>query len=293
MSSILILSDDKTFIEQSEKAFPPGNHRITAMSPEAGTFEHFDTSSLDLVFLEDRSDFMTPDHLKAVISRFRSRDIPILMFREPETQAQLPSLLDETVGDCLPLPVDLDEVARRAKLLLKIKRRLHQLRAQAVVDQLTGAYNRRFLSEQLKVRLREAKRHKTPISLILFDLDCFKDVNDTYGHPFGDVVLKGTADLAKRQIREEDILARYGGEEFAVVLPHTDRQGAAVLAERLRKAAAGHLHSNGRGKGRVTISLGVASFPLDEAGSVEDLIESADARLYEAKDSGRNRSVFE
>ena len=99
--------------------------------------------------------------------------------------------------------------------------------------------------------------------------------------------------MERRRIREEDVLARYGGEEFAVILPHTDRPGAAVLAERLREAAAGHLHSNGRRSERVTISLGVASIPPDEAGSVEELIECADLRLYKAKDSGRNRSVFE
>ncbi len=177
--------------------------------------------------------------------------------------------------------------------MLKVKHRLDLLRAQAVVDELTGAYTRRFLDKQLRMRLGEARRHRTSVSLILFDLDNFKDVNDTYGHPFGDTVLKGTAELARRRIRKEDILARYGGEEFAVVLPHTDRPGAAVLAERLRESVAGQLHSNGGRSERVTISLGIASFPLDEADSVEKLIECADSRLYKAKDSGRNRSVFD
>ena len=246
----------------------------------------------DLVFLGGCSDFMTPGFLNVAIARFRSRDIPILLFREQNAR-QEPAFLEETVGDCLPWPVDQEEVARRTELLLKVKRRLDQLRAQAVVDELTGAYNRRFLGEQLKVRLGEARRHKTPISLILFDLDYFKKLNDTYGHRFGDTVLKGTADQARRQIREEDILARYGGEEFAVLSPHTDRPGAAVLAERLRNSAARHTHSDGRQSERVTISLGVASFPLDEAGSVEELIECADSRLYKAKDSGRNRSVWQ
>ena len=117
------------------------------------------------------------------------------------------------------------EVARRTELLLKVRQRLDQLRAQAVFDELTGAYNRRFLNEQLRVRLGEARRHRTPVSLILFDLDHFKKGNDTYGHPFGDTVMQGTAELARRQMRKEDILARYGGEEFAVMLPHTDRPG--------------------------------------------------------------------
>ena len=292
MGSILILSDDKAIIQLVEKAVSGENHRITTMQTDEKTLDYSATLNPDLVFLGGCSDFMTPALLNVAIARFRSRDIPILLFREQNARQKL-AFLEETVGDCLPLPVDQEEIARRTELLLKVKRRLDQLRAQAVVDELTGAYNRRFLGEQLKVRLGEARRHKTPISLILFDLDYFKKVNDTYGHRFGDTVLKGTADEARRQIREEDILARYGGEEFAVLSPHTDRPGAAVLAERLRKSAAGHIHSNGRQSERVTISLGVASFPLDEAGSVEELIECADSRLYKAKDSGRNRSVLQ
>ena len=292
MSSILILSDDKLVVEQVKKAVSPGSHAITVMQSGAVTIDCLTTAGVDLVFLEDWSDCTTHDRLETVITLFRSHDIPILLFRKTEPR-QLPKYLDSTVGDCLFLPVDSNEVARRTELLLKVKKRLDQLHSQAVVDELTGAYNRRFLDEQLKLRLGEARRHKTPVSLILFDLDRFKDVNDAYGHLFGDNVLKGTVELARKGMRKEDILARYGGEEFAVILPHTDRPGAAVLAERLRESAAGHLHSNGGRSERVTISLGVACFPLDEASSVEELIECADSRLYKAKGSGGNRSVFD
>ena len=292
MSSVLVLSGDKGIVELVERAIAPGSHLITAMSPEAWTLDCFAAASVDLVFLEDRPDSMTADHFETVVTHCRSQDIPVLLFRESET-GQLPKHLDCMVGDYLSLPFDLSEIAWRTEVFLKVKQRIDQLRAQAVFDELTGAYNRRFLHEQLKVRLGEARRHQTTVSLILFDLDHFKDVNDSFGHLFGDTVLKGTADLVRRRIRKEDILARFGGEEFAVMLPHTDRLGAAVLAERLRKSAAGHLHSNGGRSQRITISLGVASFPLDEAGSVEELIECADLRLYKAKDSGRNRLVFD
>lgn len=292
MSSILILSDDKSIVEQVKKAVSPRNHTITVMPSEPVTLDCLTTAGVDLVFLEDWSDCTTPDYLETLIALFRSHDIPILLFRKPEPH-QPPKYLESTVGDCLILPVDSNEVAKRTELLLKVKKRLDHLHSQAVVDELTGAYNRRFFDEQLKLRLGEAKRHKTPVSLILFDLDRFKEVNDTYGHPFGDNVLKGTVELARKGMRKEDILARYGGEEFAVILPHTARPGAVVLAERLRESAAGHFHSNGGRRGRVTISLGVACFPLDDANSVEELIECADSRLYQAKDSGGNRSVFD
>ena len=291
MGSILILSDDRVIVENVEKAISPGSHAITVLPPETATLD-FTTGRVDLVFLKDHPGFVNLDFLETVISRFRSQDIPVLLFRESGPRQQ-PRNLEETVGDYLSLPVDSSEVARRTELLLKVKRRLDELRSQAVIDELTGAYNRRFLLEQLKLRLGEARRHQTPVSLILFDLDHFKKVNDSFGHPFGDTVLKGTADLVRRHIRKEDILARYGGEEFAVMLPHTDRPGAAVLAERLRESAAGCYHSNGEQKERVTISLGVASFPPDEANSGEELIKWADLRLYKAKESGRNRSVFD
>ena len=292
MGSILILSDDKGIVEDVEKAISPESHAIRVMPPETAILDNPTTAKVDLVFLKDRSGSANPGFLDSVISRFRLQDIPVLLFRESEFRQQQP-YLEGTIGDYLSLPVDSSEVARRTELLLKVKQRLDDLGSQAVIDELTGAYNRRFLLEQLKLRLEEARRHQTAVSLILFDLDNFKNVNDFHGHLFGDTVLKGTADLVRQLIRKEDFLARYGGEEFAVMLPHTDRSGAAVLAERLRESAAGRYHSNGERKERVTISLGVASFPLDEADSVEELIECADLRLYKAKDSGRNQSVFE
>ncbi|MCY3762670.1 MAG: diguanylate cyclase [Gemmatimonadetes bacterium] len=290
MGSILILSDDKAVVEDVEKAIS-GSHAITVLPPEPATLDCSTTARVDLVFLKDRSGSVNMDFLETVISWFRAQDIPVLLFREPESPRQPPNL-EGTVGDYLSLPVDSSEVAGRTELLLKVKQRLDELGSKAVIDELTGAYNRRYLHEQLKLRLGEARRHRTPVSFILFDLDHFKNVNDSHGHLFGDTVLKGTADLVRQLIRKEDLLARYGGEEFAVMLPHTDRFGAAVLAERLRESAAGCYHSNGERKERVTISLGVASFPTDEADSVEELIECADWRLYKAKYSGRNRSVF-
>ena len=292
MGSILILSDDKAIVEDVEKAISRGSHAITVMPPETATLEGSTTARVDLVFLKDRSGSVNLDFLETVISRFRAQDIPVLLFRESGSPQQ-PPILEGTVGDYLSLPVDSSEVARRTELLLKVKQRLDELGSKAVIDELTGAYNRRYLHEQLKLRLGEARRHRTPVSLILFDLDHFKKVNDSHGHLFGDTVLKGTADLVRQLIRKEDLLARYGGEEFAVMLPHTDRPGAAVLAERLRESAAGCYHANGKRKERVTISLGVASFPTDAADSVEELIECADLRLYKAKYSGRNRSVFD
>ena len=113
------------------------------------------------------------------------------------------------------------------------------------------------------------------------------------GHPFGDAVLRQTADLVQQQLRKEDVLARYGGEEFAIILPHTDRLGAAILAERVREAVAANECTNGDQSVIVTVSVGVVSLPLDQVSTVEECVEMTDRRLYQAKQDGRNQTVFE
>jgi diguanylate cyclase (GGDEF)-like protein len=132
--------------------------------------------------------------------------------------------------------------------------------------------------------IKNEKRYARTLSLILFDLDHFKAVNDSYGHDEGDVVLKATADIVNGIVREADIFARYGGEEFVVVSPGTGIQGAVVLAEKLRRALEEHAHPNA---GKVTISVGVAEFTRNDSEST--LIKRADEALYKAKNNGRNR----
>jgi diguanylate cyclase (GGDEF)-like protein len=158
----------------------------------------------------------------------------------------------------------------------------------ATTDGLTGVLNRRTFNAQLQGRLREALRYNRPLSLLLLDVDHFKRVNDTYGHPAGDVVLRGIAALAQNQARETDIVARYGGEEMAVILPETDAQGAHAIAERIRKAAAAGTHATEQGNIQVTVSIGLATWP-GPGDSAEQLLEAADRALYRAKEGGRNR----
>jgi len=158
----------------------------------------------------------------------------------------------------------------------------------ATTDGLTGLLNRRTFNLQLQSRLREALRYNRPLSLLLLDVDHFKKVNDTYGHPAGDVVLRGIAALAQKQARETDIVARYGGEEMALILPETDAQGAHAIAERIRNAAASGTHATEQGNIQVTVSIGLATWP-GPGDSAEELLEAADKALYRAKQAGRNR----
>ncbi len=168
--------------------------------------------------------------------------------------------------------------------------RLHQqAMTLAITDGLTGLFNYRHFNEILNRETEEARRHGRPLSLIMADLDYFKDYNDAYGHQTGDRLLQMIADVLRAAVREIDYVARYGGEEFAVILPDSDREGALRVAERIRS----QLHQwqvphASSPLGVVTLSLGVASLPAD-AESADRLLTRADAALYDAKHRGRNR----
>jgi len=187
-----------------------------------------------------------------------------------------------------PVQKELSMLALQAAEALVRTRLYEQAERLATTDGLTGLLNRRTFNAALEQRLREAHRYNRPLSLLLLDVDHFKKVNDTYGHPAGDAVLRGIARLAQKQARETDLVARYGGEEMALILPETDAHGARVIAERLRKAVEGATHATDQGAVQVTLSVGVAVWP-GGGESPEDLLAAADKALYRAKQAGRNR----
>jgi diguanylate cyclase (GGDEF)-like protein len=160
----------------------------------------------------------------------------------------------------------------------------------ATTDGLTGLTNHRTFQGRLDEHLQAAQRYGRKVSLILCDIDHFKSVNDTYGHPVGDQVLKGVAKVLAKEARTTDVVARYGGEEFAVVMPETDTAGALVIAERIRERIQKMVTETEQGPLQVTMSLGVATFPVDAAAKAA-LVERADGCLYHAKRHGRNQSV--
>jgi diguanylate cyclase (GGDEF)-like protein len=162
-----------------------------------------------------------------------------------------------------------------------------QLWDMAVTDSLTGLYVRRYFMVKLQEEIHRAERYNKVLSVIMADLDHFKAVNDTYGHPAGDRVLEAIGKYLRKSIRDVDILARYGGEEFVFLLPDTDKDAAFCLAERLR-AGLERLPVNGLPT--PTLSLGIASYPSD-ATRLDEIIRLADAALYEAKQAGRNVTV--
>ncbi|MFQ5508827.1 MAG: diguanylate cyclase [Leptospirillia bacterium] len=162
----------------------------------------------------------------------------------------------------------------------------------AISDPLTGLYNRRFFDMRLSEEFRLAARHDLPLSLIMMDVDHFKGINDTYGHPVGDRVLKEMARVLQDALRQSDCMARYGGEEFVVLLPLTDREGAEAKAEELRLAVRETIHQVEGKPLRVTMSFGVSSYAPDTCGSADVLVAMADHAVYMAKNRGRNQVCF-
>jgi diguanylate cyclase (GGDEF)-like protein len=159
----------------------------------------------------------------------------------------------------------------------------------ALRDGLTAIYNKKFFLDRLDTEFAFAKRHRSLLSLVMFDVDHFKRVNDTYGHLAGDAVLVQLSGITQGMVRTEDVLARYGGEEFAVICRGTPLLNAGILGERVRTAVEGSAFEYQQQRLPVTISVGVAALPESEATSPQELIGHADSALYEAKKSGRNR----
>ena len=209
--------------------------------------------------------------------------------------------------DYVVKPFEMDDLAARIDAQMRQHRRrkelfsanaelsceVGKLERLAIVDGLTQLYNHRYFQERLGAEFRRARRYGPSLSLILIDIDHFKNVNDTHGHQVGDAVLARFSEALMSDMRPSDLPARYGGEELVVILPETSRENARALAERIRERLL-RLSFTGAGKQpfSVTASFGVASLEGSMAGPAE-LIEAADSCLYVAKLSGRNRTVVQ
>jgi two-component system cell cycle response regulator len=165
---------------------------------------------------------------------------------------------------------------------------IHRL---TLLDPLTGAHNRRSLGEFLAREVDRAARHSRPIAVLLLDADHFKQVNDRFGHPTGDAVLRGIAERFRSAARAEDLVARYGGEEFAVAMPETGLAGAVEAAERFRRGVGAEPFIAEGHSIAVTVSVGAAAIEAGETRTVDELLQQADERMYKAKRAGRNRVI--
>src|SRR5574344_1312035 len=197
--------------------------------------------------------------------------------------------------DFINTPVNPDELTIRANALLKIKTLRDTLGVATTTDELTGLHNRKYLQERLESEMSRAKRYKTKLSCLLFDIDFFKVVNDMYGYEWGDVLLRSLADKLKNLIRKEDVLTRYGDEEFLLILPNTSEENAFIFAERFRRdiERMEFIPAGEEERHPITISGGIATFPCMQ--NVEEdantVIRYAEHALYNAKKRGKNKIV--
>ena len=236
----------------------------------------------------------------------RTRAIPVVLLTASRDVNDKVKAFAAGADDYITKPIVFEEVAariqallRRRELLVKLEstvadltstnQRLEQL---VVIDEKTGLYNFREFQRRLNEEWQRADRYVVPLSLVFFDIDYFKRVNDTLGHQAGDRVLQEFATLVAGGARANDVAARYGGEEFAVILPHTGGSLAMRVAERVRRAVEAFVFLKDDTPTRITVSGGVATAPsAAQIRCVDDLVRTADGALYRAQDLGRNRIV--
>lgn len=254
----------------------------------------------DLILL----DIMMPDmDGYEVARRIRAQEglayIPIIVVTARDSTEDKVTGLDAGADDYLTKPINFPELEARVRSMLRIKRLQDQLEEKnreleklSISDGLTGLFNHRHLHEILAEEYERSRRTGEPVSLVMFDLDRFKHVNDTYGHQAGDRVLMELADILRESAREIDKLGRYGGEEFMAILPGSDPDAGSTFASRVREMVENQrFEIQAEAPLRMTISAGVATFPQDGADSPRRLVHQADLALYSAKKTGRNRVV--
>ena len=238
--------------------------------------------------LEDVDGFEVLAQLKADPS---THDIAVIFVSASNETMDRVRGLDLGAVDFVGKPFDVTELRARVRSALRMQRLLRMLSQRAQIDGLTGLWNRAYLDDRLRKEVAGALRHGTPMSLILCDLDRFKSLNDTHGHPFGDEVLERAAGILASG-RGQDVACRYGGEEFAVIVPAARGDEAAEVAERHR-ARIEEVSWSDRPGVRISASFGVADLGcMDGEPTPEKLIAAADAALYAAKTGGRNRVVL-
>ena len=218
----------------------------------------------------------------------RTQDIAVIFISAASDTMDRVRGLDLGAVDFIAKPFEVVELKARVRSAMRMRHLVRILEHRAQIDGLSGLWNRRYFDQRLAQEVSEAQRFDRPLSLIMCDVDRFKRLNDQFGHPFGDGVIERVAQLLSSG-RTSDVACRYGGEEFGVILPSTTAEQALEVAERQRVAIESHTW-NGHPDLIVTASFGVADLQrMSNGATVDDLVRSADAALYRAKQQGRNR----
>lgn len=299
MARILIVDDSPSVRRQIAGVLAnQGEHELIEAEDGVAGFKLMVERAPDLVLC----DLVMPHFdglwlLKMRDSRADLAAVPVLMLTAESDVTRKVERLGRGAADYLTKPFHEAELVARVQTQLRLKslgdelRRANaRLEVLATTDELSGLRNRRFLESALEVEVERACRYRTPLALIMIDLDHFKRLNDTYGHAIGDEIIRRFGELLRVSVRSSDIAARYGGEELVVVLPNTTAEGARCLADRVRARLADLECHAGGAPVRVTASFGVGELG-EGADTPESLLARADAALYRAKAAGRDGVV--
>ncbi len=228
----------------------------------------------------------------------QGKNVPIVLIANEEDRPKIIRALELGVNDYILRPVEQNELIARVRTQLRRFRYAKELRDSvsntmqlAIIDELTGLYNRRYFDRHLELLLKKASQQQRKMAVMMLDIDYFKNVNDKYGHDVGDKILVEFANRIQRNIRGADLPCRYGGEEFVVLMPDIDKTNAQIVGERVRFAVEKSLFDAGNGlKIPITVSIGISLNQIED--NPHSLLKRADMALYRAKNEGRNRVHF-
>jgi diguanylate cyclase (GGDEF)-like protein len=300
---VLLAEDDPTTLLLTQRLLRKAGYDVDVVTNGALAFERLQSHFYPMVLTDWEMPEMDGVALcRAIRSASLEGYVYTILLTARDSKEHIVAGLEAGADDYLTKPVNEAELVARlntGKRILALEQSLRAANKRnehlSQTDALTGTYNRRHLMQRLPQEAERARRYRNALSLVLCDVDHFKQVNDTHGHQVGDQVLQGVAQFLRDSVRVEvDWVARYGGEEFVIVLPETPHSGALVVAEKVRAGLAAAELAIGNLVLKVTSSFGVAGFDQLEPGDVaivDRLIAQADACLYKAKSSGRNRVV--
>jgi len=301
-AKILLVEDNKTQARIISDFLVKNGYEVVLAEDGMSAFKCARTRGVDIILL----DRILPDIDGNDVCRWlkldqNTRFIPIIMLTTRDSITDKVSGLEAGADDYLPKPFDENELNARIYVRLRAKSQQDELQMKnrqledmltrvetlAIVDSLTGLFNRRRFETILGSEFKKAARYQNAMSCLMIDIDHFKQVNDAHGHQEGDTVLREIARLIQASIREVDTAARWGGEEFVVLSPNTPKENAGLAAARILKAVNLHEFTGMNGR-KITVSIGVAGIPAPSVDTPEKLVHAADLAMYEAKKNGRN-----
>ncbi len=303
-ASVLIVEDNPMEADKMSETLKKDNDKVVSAGYGELAMQEAKQQDFDLIVLS--LNMRDEDALRLCSffkSNEKSRSVPILMVGEEQDMDRIARGLEIGAHDYILRPLDRNEFIARVRTQIRRKRYQDRLRtnyelslSMALTDELTGLYNRRYLTVHMDKILSKFKIDKKTIAVLMLDIDHFKSVNDTYGHDVGDDVLKVFSDRISKCLRSFDMVARMGGEEFIAILPDAPRGVAIQVAERLRRVVANNpIPSDGVDGGSLNVTVSIGGVILDEEDiniTQDEAIKRADEALYAAKDGGRNRCVF-